>query len=116
MSAAVTSRIRMVIANGTALSTTVNIGDAVPVGIDMPDGWTAADITVQASGVRDGELQDVHDLIGIEYTLVVAANQQVTIPPGDLASVVSLRLRSGTSGTPVNQGAERVLYLIVKAL
>lgn len=34
--------------------------------------------------------------------------------PADLAGVPYLKVRSGTSGAPVNQGADRAITLIVK--
>ena len=97
------------IANGASVSGNVNINNRIPTGIFMPAGWTAADITLQTS--LDGSTWvDVYAIDGTEYALTVAASRFIPIDSSALLGIgTHLRIRSGTAGTPVNQGAERVL-------
>lgn len=101
------------IANGASLSGAVDIGAARRLlSITMPAAWTAAGITLQIS--NDGtNYADVYDAYGTEYAMTVAASRCVLIP-ADLRRVRYLKIRSGTSGTPVNQAAERVIAINVE--
>jgi hypothetical protein len=105
----------VLIANGTSLSAEVDLGANVLVGIAMPAAWTAASLTFQVSpdgGVTWLELQSISAVIS--YT--VAAGQFIAVDPAALRGFNALKVRSGTSGTPVAQGADRTLTLIGKAL
>lgn len=106
----------LVIANGESLSTAVDLTDSlVLVGLQMPAAWTAAGITLQASvdGITYGDLKDY---AGNEYSLVVTADDYLYLDPAELVSIRYLKVRSGTSGTPVNQAAERTITLLVRPL
>ena len=73
----------------------------------MPAAWTTADITFLVAPTADGTYQPLY-FAGEEVTETVAAGQCVApenyIP---LASVRFLKIRSGTSLTPVAQAATR---------
>lgn len=101
------------IANGTSLSAAVDLLGASLVAIVMPAAWTAAGMTFQAS-IDGVNFFNVYTSAGAEYSATVAASQYVTLPIVDLAGVRWLKVRSGTSGTPVNQGADRALKLVVR--
>lgn len=100
------------IANGQSLSGALDLGGATLAGIVMPSGWTAAALTFQVSA--DGvTYQDL--VVFDEYTIassLVAASKTIGIPAGDFAAWRYVKVRSGTSGTPVNQGGSRVLTLV----
>ena len=109
-------RIPITIANGASLSPAVdtgNIGNAKLIGIEMSAAWTAAGLTFQVS--PDGTNYFNLQTDAAEATAVAAAAQVIGLR-GDLSSVLSkyryLKVRSGTSGTPVNQGADRALFLL----
>lgn len=109
-------RIPVTIANGTSLSPAVdtgNVGGAKLIGIEMSAGWTAAGLTFQVS--PDGTNYFNLQTDAAEATAVAAASQVIGLR-ADLSSVLSrfryLKVRSGTAGTPVNQGAERALFLL----
>ena len=102
------------IANGAALSGIVDLRSLKLHGIQMPAAWTAAGITFQASsdGVTFG---DVRDDAGAEVTVTAAASSFIVFRQDlgeELNGVAYLKVRSGTTGAPVNQGAARTLTLL----
>lgn len=106
--------IEVTIANGESLSGEVELGGRV-VGIITPGAWTAADLTFQASDTSGGTFNDVYiSTADTEYTVQAGASRHITIPATDLAGMRFLKVRSGTSGTPVNQAAARTIKLVVQ--
>jgi hypothetical protein len=103
------------IANGASLSGAVNLSGWTLIGIDMPASWTAANLTLQAS-VDNSTWDNVFDSLGTEVTITAAASRFILLNPADFVSVRYLKVRSGTSGTPVNQGGARTITLIVRAI
>jgi hypothetical protein len=87
------------IANGASLSGAAEIGQGTLVGIQLPT-LTNASLSFQGS----------HD--GVTYVEVVDASA-AAVAYG-VAGVPFLKVRSGTSGSPVAQGAARTISLIVK--
>jgi hypothetical protein len=111
------------IASGASLSGAAHIGFALSgggsrgtlVGIQMPSAWTAASLTFQAS--NDGTtFTNLYDAAGNEVSVTTDASRWIALDPADFAGITHLKVRSGTSGTAVNQGADRVLTLIVRAV
>ncbi|MES2055830.1 MAG: hypothetical protein V4564_07830 [Pseudomonadota bacterium] len=103
------------ILSGAALSAEVDIGSKQLVGIAMPAAWTTAVITLQAS--LDGGatwLELVNTTGAVSYT--VAAGQFLALDPATLRGVNAIKVRSGTSGLAVNQGADRIVGLAVRSL
>lgn len=89
------------------------------VGVVMPAAWTAASITLLTvppltANPPTATWVNVYERDGTEYEITVGVNQYVIIPPGDLAGIRYLKLRSGTSGTPVAQAAKRTITLITR--
>lgn len=101
------------IANGQSLSGALNIASRNFFGVIMPASWTAASLTFQGS--FDGTtFYDLYDENGIEVSFTVSASRYVIIStPAKFLGLKKLKIRSGTSGTPVNQGADRVIGVIV---
>jgi hypothetical protein len=102
------------IAAAGSLSGAVDCGAGLfPVALVLPAVWTAADITLQASA--DGtNYYDVYQSDNTEYTIKAAASRFIILDPADLAGVRYLKVRSGTSGTPVAQAAERVISVVIR--
>jgi len=101
------------IANGAALSSAVDLVNSTLVAISMPAAWTAASITFDVSndGVTYGPLY----YQGSEFTLTEAsASRLITVDPLALMPWRYLKVRSGTSGTPVNQGQQAIVQLWTK--
>ena len=106
------------ITSGESLSTVVDLRHHVLAGIVLPSSWTAANITFAAAagdqdGTDNGTFQAVYDADGNELEVTAAASRHVVLAPSATAGIGWLKLRSGTSGTPVNQGADRTLVLIL---
>lgn len=97
------------IANNASLSGAVELGSARLVGIEMPGAWTTAGITFQVSS--DGtNFSDLYD-DSTERTYAVAASRYVAVPLDKWTGIRHIKVRSGTAGSPVNQGAARVIKL-----
>ena len=103
----------MTIANGEALTQSMAVGKAcVPVAIKMPAAWTTANLTfLAASGSETpGDLYDG----ATEVSVTAAASRYIVLEGAVFFTVRTLRIRSGTSETPVNQGAARTLRVICR--
>lgn len=112
------------ILSGQSLSNQVYCGDADLVGIIMDSAWTAASITFQ-SGVplpnANGDSQsaptfnNLFNQAGSEVTITTpAASEQISIPADSINGSVWIKVRSGTSASPVTQGATRTMYAIAR--
>jgi hypothetical protein len=100
------------ILNGASLSDLADFGSLRPVAIIMPAAWTAASITLQVGS--DGQnVADMYDSTGAEYTLTVTASRFILLKPLDFIAVRGAKLRSGTGGVPVNQGADRIIKWVL---
>jgi len=102
------------IANGESLSAAANLDRLALVGIVMPSGWTAADLTFQACETYDGTYVDIYDTGGNEVTVTTAASRWIAIAPQDFLSARFLKVRSGGAGAAVNQAADRTITLILR--
>jgi hypothetical protein len=103
------------IANGTSLSQGIDLEGKTLLGIHMPAGWDATSLTFQVS--EDGVTYDnLYDNLGNEKTIIVANNRYIYASPSDWVGIRFIKVRSGTSATPVNQTANRNIILITKAV
>ena len=99
------------IANGASLSDAVDLGDARAARIVMPASWTTANLTFQTS--PDGSTwNNLYDSYDTEYTVKAAASRSILLPLVDFLSIRYLKVRSGTSGSAVNQGGARSLQIV----
>lgn len=104
--------ISFTIANGESLSESIDItGIKKPRRVIMPSAWTAANLTFQGS-YDDSTFNDVYDYNGTELNVTAAASRTIELPFTTLDGIRYLKVRSGTAGVAVNQGAERTLYLV----
>jgi len=94
------------IALNTALSPALDLEEARAAVLMMPAAWTPAVITFQV-GDDAGNWTDYYNADGTEYSLTVAASRAIRLPIADFLGIRRLKVRSGTSGTPVNQAAAR---------
>jgi hypothetical protein len=107
------------IASGQSLSGAVQIGKKSLVGIVMPAAWTAAALSFQASpdGVTFDELYFVSAGASTEQTITApAASQFIQLDPTQWRGIDTLKVRSGTAGTPVAQSAAAVITLVVRGI
>lgn len=100
------------ISSGSSLSASVFLGGRVLCGVYMPGTWTAASLTFQAS--HDGTtFVNVYTLNdgGTEFNPSAAASIFIPLDAAVFAGARHVKVRSGTSGAAVNQGADRDIVL-----
>lgn len=109
---------RATIALGESLSGEVALQGYRLVGIATPTDWDAATLTCSLDPDGSGTFRDVYDDAG-ELVLSGGGNR-VTFFSGANASrgIVgeAIKIRSGTTGVPVNQTAARTIILLLEAL
>jgi hypothetical protein len=99
------------ILNGASLSNAIALDNRTVVAIILPSAWTAASITFQAS-VDGTNYFNVYTQT-TELSATVGASYFVVLPrTTGLESARYIKIRSGTSATPVNQSADRVISVI----
>jgi len=110
------------IANGASLSGAIDMNrirsSAEGVGghgihlaaIQMPSAWTAANITFQGS-VDGSTYYDLYDMYGTEILVTAAASRMIALDLTMFAGINFVKIRSGTTATPVNQGADRAIVI-----
>lgn len=98
-----------IILNGASQSAVLDVTERVIVAIALPATWTAASITFLAADTAEGTFQPVYDAAGVEYTVVAVQGHVVVVPADATRAFRYVKLRSGTGGTPVNQGGDRSL-------
>jgi hypothetical protein len=108
---------KVTIPSGAAVAPFVDLGAARLVGINIPATWTAADLTFQ-SALNPEDLgaftyQNTYDETGTEVVVKAAAARNIRFTnPALFLGIRFLIVRSGTSAAPVNQAADRDLYLM----
>jgi hypothetical protein len=106
-----------VISASGSVSSAVGVGRRIVTGLQMPTSWTAADLTFQGAEKPDGTFQSIYDSDGTEVTVSAAASRAISLTPAEmdaLSAWASIKIRSGTSGSPVAQAAERTIYVVMK--
>lgn len=102
----------------------VRTGDKRLIGIIGPAAWTAATISLQvaldkATSIDNTDRTPVpntyleaFDSTGAAFALPMGANNYYQYDPTKMPSLPWIKIRSGTSGAPVAQGADRALTLV----
>lgn len=108
------------IGNGQSLSNAISLEDYALVGLMTPAVWTAAAITFAASDSQTGTYNPVYGDDGNEVTIpsaAVVANRVIVNKTvlEQLAGLGWIKIRSGTSGAPVNQAQQSSIFLICKS-
>lgn len=110
------------IASGASLSDEINTGGKRIIGIIMPSAWTAASITFASLVARDDATSPptdtygkVQDASGTEVTVTTpAASVYISLAAtAALEGLGRVKIRSGVAATPVNQGGDRVLQVVL---
>lgn len=106
----------VLIANGASLSAAFEVGAGELVGIIVPSGWTAANLSFQAS-VDGTTFFNLYDNEGAEITAVVPVTTGCFLAwAPNVKAPIYLKIRSGTLGTPLNQGADRTLIAVIRKI
>lgn len=104
---------RAVITSGTAITGPIDLRGSILIGIQFPAAWTAADLSIAMCDTETGTYGEVFTDPGTGVGTVGAwdaAAGQVTLIQQMIANCF-IKIRSGPSGVPVNQGADRTLTL-----
>ena len=104
------------VAVDSSVAAAIDVGDGGLVAIQMPSAWTAASLTFQASADLNGTYYDVYDITGTELAITTAASRYVALNASTFAGLRYIKIRSGTTGTPVVQGANRTIRTLVRKL
>lgn len=113
------------IASGASLSASTDISNLVVVSVIVPGTWTAASMTFAAADQRGGNkgvtlaFEPVYDDTGTEVSISATAlgtgTRFVTFRNSDtMAGVALVKVRSGTSGTPVTQSQATPITLVCR--
>ena len=123
ISAKLTSRTTtktVTISSGQSLSTEVDLEGYQLCAIEMPSAWDAAALTFRGSSTSGGTFKDIK-ANGLEVaepgsnlTATAGVINSIDVNAMALAPIRYLKIRSGTSGSAVNQTANRTLTLILK--
>jgi hypothetical protein len=109
--------IPVTIAASAALSAEVNVGPLRIIGIQMPAAWTAGALTFQAVVSQSGATPVFGEVVdpanaAISLATPTAATYMALTTALALLGLGRIKVRSGTSGTPVNQAAQRDFFLV----
>ena len=103
----------VVIKANESLSNAIILGDSKIISIAMPSSWTSANLTFQGAYDLDETFFDIYDSAGNELAVVADTDRIITDVP-ELAVIKYLKIRSGTSSSPVVQGGDRIIKLLSK--
>jgi len=112
-----TQIIKAVIASGASQSNIINIGDYKCIDFYMPSGWTTANLSFLISPTYSGYNYETLEDDASSEVSVIAQDLSVISLDTNVVNMVAgkfIKIRSGTESTPVAQGAERIIYLILK--
>lgn len=104
------------IAESASLSGAIDLSAFKYITILMPAAWDAANLTFQACDTATGTFQDVYGDDGTEISVTAAASRAIVVnaKQASLLPLSHIKIRSGTTGTPVAQTAARTIKLICK--
>lgn len=104
------------IANGASLSGALDTKGMTVVGFEMSAAWTAAGLSFQGSDDNStfGNVYDSAGEVTIASASVVASGRLIIDATRLVGMGRYIKVRSGTAGTPVNQGAARTLGILIR--
>lgn len=101
------------IAAAASLSGAVHLEGLALAALIVPSGWDAADITFQAS-IDGTNWFNVHEAgSDTEVTVQAGASRYIALSPDSFRGIQRVKVRSGTSGSAVNQADEVTLTLVL---
>ena len=87
--------------------------NCIPVGIQMPAAWDAANLTFLAAASSSTPAA-LYDQFGTEVTATAAASRYIALDPAQFFGIRVLQIRSGTAASAVNQTALRTLRVVCR--
>ena len=104
------------IASGQSLSGPINLGGLRLFGIVMPATWTAANLTFQMSADNGVTWNNLYDSSGAEIVVTAGTSRCIVFDPTNYSALQWIQVRSGTSATPVAQGANATMTLVLRSV
>lgn len=97
MSVAYTTQ-NFAVANGAQISTNaIDLQKGAVVGFIMPHVMTSTAMTLQACDTATDTFLDVYTRDGTQYSVTVAIDHYINIPPADLAGIRFLKIKMGSA-------------------
>lgn len=108
-------KITATIDQNNALSHSIDLGGLRLFSVTLPSEWTDASLSFQSS--YDGGVT-WHDVFkeSTEYSITANAGNDCNVDVQRFASIPMLRVRSGSSITPVNQESARSIGLVLRSV
>ena len=113
----ITKSLTTVILSGASVSPAIPVDAGVLAGFIMPAVWTTAGLTIEVSA--DGtNFYPLYDAYGSQsgYFSSPLVSTAYAVDVTSMLAWDYFRFRSGTSATPVTQGADRTITFCVKAV
>lgn len=106
------------IAINESLSGAADLDQYTLAAVVLPAAWTAAALTFQVTydGTNYFDLSDYFDGEVTVSSTIAVASKAISLRPSQFLRVAGVKVRSGTSGTPVNQAAARIITLVYSPL
>lgn len=104
--------------SSNTLSSEVDLGIGfLLVAIGMPAAWTTATLTFSVASASAGTFNNLYDDAGSEVEFAAAASRHIMIAnPATFYGARYMKIRSGTSGTPVTQASSRTVVFFTRPI
>lgn len=111
---AVLEKTTATIAADASLSDGVYLGGLRLFGIDLPT-LTSAAITFLVSTDGGANFKPLRDATQTEFTITASTGgSYIYLDPAVFAAITHLKVQSGTTASPVNQGSDRIFTLMLR--
>ncbi len=102
-----------VIPAGQAVTPFIPLAPKTLVGLQIPNGWTAANISLQASYDGGTTLVEFGNAAGLfAITVPGTTGEFIGLDPNIFRGVTGIVIRSGTAASPVNQVSQATIQVI----
>lgn len=102
------------ITSGTAITDAIQLDGQTPAAIQTPAALTGTQFSFDCAVSTTGTFAPLYNTDGTEFLVDVGTSRHIWLDPRVFAGVRSIKIRSGTVGTPTNEAATRTIVLIVR--
>jgi len=104
------------IAAGASLSDATNLYGLRLYAIAMPSNWTTANLTFQGSADGGTTWTNMTDAYGNEISVTANVSSFIVLDLSQFSGLQYLKIRSGSSASPIAQAAARSLQLVLRSV
>jgi len=106
------------ISSGTSVSNAIDPVDSALLGFIMPAAWTTAALNLEVSMDNTNWATVIYDKVGtaVSSWATPVAGAAYAVDAMSMLPWRFVRFRSGTSGSPVTQGADRLITTVMRPL